>query len=75
LLGKSFLSCISVGALSSDVSAALESQELIPEAMVRGGRFLGGDCNREVASPKVWNRLRRSAATVQIGLDARVGRG
>jgi hypothetical protein len=37
LLRKSFIPCISVSAFSSDVVAADESQEVILEAMVRGG--------------------------------------
>jgi hypothetical protein len=48
-LGKSFVRCTSLGTSSCEVPIEFPSYEEISEAMVRGGRVLGGNCHRKVA--------------------------
>jgi hypothetical protein len=45
VLSKSLGRCIPSGVSSSEVPRALEDRLVAVEGMVRGGRFLGGDCH------------------------------
>jgi hypothetical protein len=71
VLSKSLGRCITSGASSCEVPGALENSLVAVENMIRGGRFLGGNCHGNIEnsrSQKRRNWARSSAASVQIGL-------
>jgi hypothetical protein len=75
VLSKSLGRCISEGTLNREVGGTLEKRLEAVEVMVGGSGGLGGNTVEMSRNQqgRIWPR--RSAADVQIGLIARVGRG